>query len=399
VPGSEKRTIGKIFVLANHLQNVLVTISDKKIGVDNNSDGTVDYYEADVISANDYYPGGMAMPGRTLSLAKGYRYGFNGYENDNEVKGEGNSVDFGSRVYDPRIVRWLSLDPLQKKYPGESHYAFVSGNPILYKDADGRDKIITITIIGKDGTMTQLQKIDKSFFVYHADAKYYGGYYYTKSDLKQHLVIDLRNATPENISSNQQGIVQYTEEETNVQDISWWEYSVFSDIGDWFSTGDNSDEVAYGYRIYGRGHDMEWQSGLPQAAPGTESIDLEDWFGLVGGMSPNEGLSGTFSKLLDKLGPLSKDMQQVQKAFDIFGDKIENLTDAAITAAEIAERLKAQSKDLPAGKAICPTCQNVQDSTHVDDVNGRGTFEKLRPKPDSSGKAPSTPPPNTGKDF
>ena len=32
-------------------------------------------------------PGGMLMPGRLFSSASGYRYGFNGKENDNEVKG------------------------------------------------------------------------------------------------------------------------------------------------------------------------------------------------------------------------------------------------------------------------------------------------------------------------
>jgi hypothetical protein len=62
-----------------HLQNVLVTISDKKIGVDQNADGTIDYYNADVITANDYYPFGSQMPGRKYSQASTkYRYGFNG---------------------------------------------------------------------------------------------------------------------------------------------------------------------------------------------------------------------------------------------------------------------------------------------------------------------------------
>jgi hypothetical protein len=56
----------KFFELANHLGNVLVTVSDKKIGVDANSDGTIDYYTADVISAQDYYPGGMLMPGVSI---------------------------------------------------------------------------------------------------------------------------------------------------------------------------------------------------------------------------------------------------------------------------------------------------------------------------------------------
>jgi len=53
----------KFFELSNHLGNVLVTVSDKKIG--HTSDGTtIDYYNADVITANDYYPFGQQMPSR-----------------------------------------------------------------------------------------------------------------------------------------------------------------------------------------------------------------------------------------------------------------------------------------------------------------------------------------------
>ncbi len=49
-----------------------------------------DYYtRADAISATDYYAFGMQRPGRTWSSSK-YRYGFNGKENDNEIKGSGN---------------------------------------------------------------------------------------------------------------------------------------------------------------------------------------------------------------------------------------------------------------------------------------------------------------------
>ena len=59
----------KFFELSNHLGNVLVTISDKKNGVDQDNDGHYDYYKADVVTANDYYPFGMQMPGRTFSQA------------------------------------------------------------------------------------------------------------------------------------------------------------------------------------------------------------------------------------------------------------------------------------------------------------------------------------------
>ena len=127
----------KFFELNNHLGNVLVTVSDKKAGVDSNSDGIVEYYTAIVASAQDYYPFGMQMVGRTFSNAQ-YRYGFNGKENDRDVKGEGNSYDFGARIYDPRIGRWLSSDPAYREYPGYSPYNFGLNNPIINLDNDGK---------------------------------------------------------------------------------------------------------------------------------------------------------------------------------------------------------------------------------------------------------------------
>lgn len=69
-------------------------------------------------------------------------YGFNGKENDNEVKGDGNAYDFGARIMDPRLGRWLSLDPLQEKYPSFSAYNYTMNNPILFIDPDG--KVVTI---------------------------------------------------------------------------------------------------------------------------------------------------------------------------------------------------------------------------------------------------------------
>jgi len=73
-----------------------------------------------------------------------YRFGFNGKEKDNEVKGVGNSLDFGARIYDSRLGRWLSLDPLAKKYPSMSPYCFVGNTPTVFKDYDGRDYDIQI---------------------------------------------------------------------------------------------------------------------------------------------------------------------------------------------------------------------------------------------------------------
>lgn len=69
----------------------------------------------------------------------GYKFGFNGKENDNEVhNAAGTSVDFGARMIDTRVGRWLKLDPLAGKYPGISPYAFALNTPVQAKDPDGK---------------------------------------------------------------------------------------------------------------------------------------------------------------------------------------------------------------------------------------------------------------------
>ncbi len=71
------------------------------------------------------------MPGRKYTSPDGYRYGFNGMENDDEVnKGSGNSIDFGARMYNPRLGIFFALDPLAPEYPHNSPYAF-SENRVL----------------------------------------------------------------------------------------------------------------------------------------------------------------------------------------------------------------------------------------------------------------------------
>ncbi|MBO9204218.1 MULTISPECIES: DUF6443 domain-containing protein [Niastella] len=131
----------KLFELNNHLGNVLVTVTDKRIAHPQAGGTLIDHYEADIVNANDYYPFGMLMPGRRYITknSNNYRYGFNGKENDNEVKGEGNQQDYGMRVYDPRIGKFLSVDPLTKDYPWYTPYQFAGNTPIWATDLDGAE--------------------------------------------------------------------------------------------------------------------------------------------------------------------------------------------------------------------------------------------------------------------
>ena len=108
----------------------------------------------------------MNMPGRKYQASSGYRYGFNGKENDNEVKAAGNQQDYGMRIYDTRIGKFLSVDPLMGEYPMLTPYQFASNTPIQAIDLDGLEAFIVHgTKQSKSGiefsseTMNQLSRI------------------------------------------------------------------------------------------------------------------------------------------------------------------------------------------------------------------------------------------------
>lgn len=118
------------YELKDHLGNVRAVVTDEvSLAADNT-------YLPVVVSHMDYYPFGMVMDARTQQQ-DGYRYGFNGKENDNDVKGTGNQQDYGFRIYDPRVGRFLSVDPLAKSYPSWSPYPFAMNRVIDGVDLDG----------------------------------------------------------------------------------------------------------------------------------------------------------------------------------------------------------------------------------------------------------------------
>ncbi|MBC7412425.1 MAG: hypothetical protein H7331_08240 [Bacteroidia bacterium] len=139
-------TLGnKHFEASNHLGNVLTLFTDKKIPVGTGT--TISYYKADLVSSMDYSPFGAPLKGRTLYkgganattglpniATDGSRYGFNGMENDNEVKGAGNQQDYGARIYDNRLGKFLSIDPLTVKFSMRSPYLFADNCPITKVD-------------------------------------------------------------------------------------------------------------------------------------------------------------------------------------------------------------------------------------------------------------------------
>lgn len=81
----------------------------------------------------------MEMPARTFSSPL-YRYGFNGKEKDDEAKGSGEQYDYKNRIYDPRVGRFLSKDPLSSNFPWYTPYQFAGNKPIWAMDLDGLEE-------------------------------------------------------------------------------------------------------------------------------------------------------------------------------------------------------------------------------------------------------------------
>jgi len=116
-------------------------------------------YLAVVKMKSDYYPYGMEMPGR-FENDNTYRYGYNGMEKDDEIKTGGNSYTTEFRQYDPRLGRWLSLDPIMAGYPDMSPYAAFNDNPVFFIDPYGLEGL---KAGGGDGPGGKKKKGNKGF--------------------------------------------------------------------------------------------------------------------------------------------------------------------------------------------------------------------------------------------
>jgi RHS repeat-associated protein len=100
----------------------------------------------------DYHPLGMQAEHRSWSSGDGYRFGFQGQEGDDEVAGEGNSYDFGAKIYDSRLGRWMSVDPMASLQPSLSTYKAFLDNPIFFVDPEGEtEKKVLVTINERTG--------------------------------------------------------------------------------------------------------------------------------------------------------------------------------------------------------------------------------------------------------
>jgi RHS repeat-associated protein len=155
------------YEMANHLENVLIVTYDRKMAVDTNNDGIIDFRLADLASASDYSPFGSVIKGRGFVIDN-YRYNFNGKELDTET----NTQDYGMRIYNPGLGKFLSIDPITKDFPWYTPYQFAGNKPIACIDLDGLEDIFYGKSFKKFGNKIMLKILEATGLKKEAEKKF-----------------------------------------------------------------------------------------------------------------------------------------------------------------------------------------------------------------------------------
>ncbi len=126
------------YELTNHLGNV-TTVFSEHLREYTDYRG-ISFLSPEVVGHQDYLAFGLNLERSSASGGLDYRYGFNGKEIDDDGEwGEGTTAyDYGFRIYNPGIARFLRVDPLAEAMPSSSPDSYSFNNPVTVTDPDGR---------------------------------------------------------------------------------------------------------------------------------------------------------------------------------------------------------------------------------------------------------------------
>ncbi|MEL6392907.1 MAG: RHS repeat-associated core domain-containing protein, partial [Bacteroidota bacterium] len=136
----------RLYELTNHLGNVTTVFSEDLTEYTDiyQTGGNATFTAPTIRRYREYTPFGLDIQQTANSpynATGSYRYGFNGKESDeNNEFGAATHYDYGFRVYNPAIARFLSVDPLAPDYPWYTPYQFAGNKPVWAVDLDGLEE-------------------------------------------------------------------------------------------------------------------------------------------------------------------------------------------------------------------------------------------------------------------
>ena len=271
------------------------------------------------VLTHNYQSFGMLVPNRHGS-SNSYRYGFQGQEKDDEIKGESNSLNYTFRMHDPRVGRFFATDPLEIDYPWNSPYAFSENRVIDGNEIEGLEWGKAIKFAAKQGA----KKFAKEFI---------------QNQIKARLKSYLSKNWAKQLLKDAEGAMDLLED-------SWWETAIefIPEIGDGYALGSG------GYKTY-KFYDI--LNTLKKIADNGFAIASKAWNKLTVSKSlkgKGKDALDQFVKKVNNIGDHLSEDDLVGAIKDVFGEPILKKDGTAFDhLGEVKDALKGlgnQLKDL-----------------------------------------------------
>jgi RHS repeat-associated protein len=282
------------------------------------------------------------MPNRHSQQS--YEYGYNGMRIDEELKGEFNSYDFGARILDPRIGRWLCRDKESAKKPELSPYQSMKNNPLVYIDPNGNDEFQVIRVVDESG-----KEIKRVSYLVNDNAYISGGiikqsdlgYKYSNGfDFKRVITVTVSNSSDREIKNiTNELVVLYS---NGIKDV---EFLSPKKEGKIYT---NSFELSGGLYMTskdGQGKPEKYSSSDPQYVG---SIDaLLDFADLINKKLPKSGKPGDMAEFLkdekdDIPNNILVEILKIGLSTEIKTVNVNDVMDAAVSSVKTDDKLKNQ---------------------------------------------------------